>query len=74
MTPALQKKAARWTHVAALAALWAALISAPYWMPLFGGYTALGTRVLPAAWFQDLVLIALVVLATMGAAHAADGH
>ncbi len=31
---------------AILAAIWAALIFAPYWMPLFGGYTALGTRVL----------------------------
>jgi branched-chain amino acid transport system permease protein len=29
-----------------LAAIWAALIFAPYWMPLFGGYTALGSRVL----------------------------
>ncbi|MEF2252651.1 MULTISPECIES: branched-chain amino acid ABC transporter permease [Ralstonia solanacearum species complex] len=27
-------------------ALWAALLLAPYWMPLLGGYTALGTRVL----------------------------
>jgi branched-chain amino acid transport system permease protein len=30
----------------ALAVLWAALISAPYWMPYLGGYSALGTRVL----------------------------
>jgi branched-chain amino acid transport system permease protein len=29
-----------------IAALWAALLLAPYWMPLLGGYTALGTRVL----------------------------
>jgi branched-chain amino acid transport system permease protein len=28
------------------AAIWLALALAPYWMPLFGGYTALGTRVL----------------------------
>ncbi|AKZ29170.1 MULTISPECIES: branched-chain amino acid ABC transporter permease [Ralstonia solanacearum species complex] len=27
-------------------AIWAALLLAPYWMPLLGGYTALGTRVL----------------------------
>lgn len=27
-------------------AIWVLLISAPYWMPLVGGYTALGTRVL----------------------------
>ncbi len=30
----------------ALAVLWAALVLAPFWMPLIGGYTALGTRVL----------------------------
>src|SRR5579862_3976417 len=29
-----------------LAAIWAALLFAPYWMPPLGGYTALGTRVL----------------------------
>jgi branched-chain amino acid transport system permease protein len=29
-----------------LAAIWAALLLAPYWMPPLGGYTALGTRVL----------------------------
>jgi branched-chain amino acid transport system permease protein len=33
-------------HLAVLAAIWAALVFAPYWMPLFGGYTALGSRVL----------------------------
>jgi branched-chain amino acid transport system permease protein len=33
-------------RLGALAALWAALISAPYWMPYLGGYSALGTRVL----------------------------
>ena len=33
-------------HLAVLAAVWAALLLAPYWMPLFGGYTALGSRVL----------------------------
>ena len=30
----------------ALAAIWAVLLLAPYWMPPLGGYTALGTRVL----------------------------
>jgi branched-chain amino acid transport system permease protein len=30
----------------ALAAIWAALLLAPYWMAPLGGYTALGTRVL----------------------------
>jgi branched-chain amino acid transport system permease protein len=33
-------------HLAVLAVIWGALIFAPYWMPLFGGYTALGSRVL----------------------------
>jgi branched-chain amino acid transport system permease protein len=32
--------------LAALAAIWAVLLLAPYWMPPLGGYTALGTRVL----------------------------
>ena len=30
----------------ALAGIWLALLVAPYWMPLMGGYTALGTRIL----------------------------
>jgi branched-chain amino acid transport system permease protein len=29
-----------------LGAIWLTLLAAPYWMPLIGGYTALGTRVL----------------------------
>jgi len=33
-------------RLAMLAAIWAVLILAPLWMPLVGGYTALGTRVL----------------------------
>ena len=33
-------------HLAVLVVIWGALIFAPYWMPLFGGYTALGSRVL----------------------------
>jgi branched-chain amino acid transport system permease protein len=37
---------ARRGRLAILAAMWAALALAPYWMPLFGGYTALGSRVL----------------------------
>src|SRR5262249_6989441 len=32
--------------LAALVAVWTALVLAPFWMPLLGGYTALGTRVL----------------------------
>ena len=36
------------THrkLAALAAIWVVLVCAPLWMPLVGGYTALGSRVL----------------------------
>jgi branched-chain amino acid transport system permease protein len=33
-------------RLVALAAIWAALLLAPYWMAPLGGYTALGTRVL----------------------------
>ncbi len=33
-------------RLAVLAVIWAALIFAPHWMPWFGGYTALGSRVL----------------------------
>ena len=33
-------------RVGALAAIWAALLLAPFWMVPLGGYTALGTRVL----------------------------
>src|SRR5208282_2842871 len=32
--------------LAILAAIWLALVCAPFWMPYVGGYTALGTRVL----------------------------
>src|ERR1700674_805281 len=34
------------SRLLALAAIWAALLFAPYWMAPLGGYTALGTRVL----------------------------
>ena len=33
-------------RLAITAGIWVLLLLAPYWMPLFGGYTALGTRVL----------------------------
>ena len=33
-------------RLAVLAAIWVALVFAPFWMQLFGGYTALGSRVL----------------------------
>ncbi len=34
------------TRLPVLLAIWAALLAAPFWLPLIGGYTALGTRVL----------------------------
>ena len=40
------KRAEGTLKLLALVAIWAALLAAPYWMPLLGGYTALGTRVL----------------------------
>jgi branched-chain amino acid transport system permease protein len=50
--PALSLALKRWRALGvkyrglALAAIWAVLLLAPYWMPPLGGYTALGTRVL----------------------------
>jgi len=46
VTAKAQGLAQQGRHLAMLAVIWAALVFAPYWMPLFGGYTALGTRVL----------------------------
>jgi len=40
------KRAEGTLKLLALVAIWAAMLAAPYWMPLVGGYTALGTRVL----------------------------
>jgi branched-chain amino acid transport system permease protein len=40
------KRAEGTLKLLALVAIWAALLSAPHWMPFVGGYTALGTRVL----------------------------
>ncbi|MBN9603780.1 MAG: branched-chain amino acid ABC transporter permease [Afipia felis] len=33
-------------QIASIGAMWAALIALPWWLPLIGGYTALGTKVL----------------------------
>jgi branched-chain amino acid transport system permease protein len=71
VTPDLQKRAAPWLHVAALAAIWAALIAAPFWMPLFGGYTALGTRVLVLALAAMSVNIQLGFTGVLSFGHAA---
>ena len=42
------------TRLAGIAVLWIALIALPWWLPLIGGYTALGSKVL------------IFVIATMG--------
>ncbi|QCP53108.1 branched-chain amino acid ABC transporter permease [Trinickia violacea] len=41
-----EARLARHNRLLTLAAIWAVLLLAPYWMPPLGGYTALGTRVL----------------------------
>ncbi|MCC8403274.1 branched-chain amino acid ABC transporter permease [Paraburkholderia sp. MMS20-SJTN17] len=41
-----EARPARHRKLLTLAAIWALLLLAPYWMPPLGGYTALGTRVL----------------------------
>jgi branched-chain amino acid transport system permease protein len=41
-----ERPRSRQYRLLALAAIWIALLLAPYWMPPLGGYTALGTRVL----------------------------
>ncbi|BCG05131.1 branched-chain amino acid ABC transporter permease (plasmid) [Paraburkholderia sp. PGU19] len=41
-----EARLARHHRLLTLAAIWAVLLLAPYWMPSLGGYTALGTRVL----------------------------
>ena len=33
-------------RAAPIAAMWIALIALPWWLPLIGGYTALGSKVL----------------------------
>jgi len=33
-------------RIASIAAMWAGLIALPWWLPLIGGYTALGSKVL----------------------------
>ena len=33
-------------RIAAVAAMWIALVALPWWLPVIGGYTALGSKVL----------------------------
>jgi len=55
----------------ALAAIWAALLLAPYWMPPLGGYTALGTRVLVLALAAMSVNFLLGFTGVLSFGHAA---
>ncbi len=57
--------------VAALTAIWALLLFAPYWMPPLGGYTALGTRVLVLALAAMSVNFLLGFTGVLSFGHAA---
>jgi branched-chain amino acid transport system permease protein len=54
-----------------LAVVWALLIFAPYWMPLVGGYTALGARVLVLALAAMSVNFLLGFTGVLSFGHAA---
>jgi branched-chain amino acid transport system permease protein len=54
-----------------IAAIWAVLLLAPYWMPLVGGYTALGTRVLVLALAAMSVNFLLGFTGVLSFGHAA---
>jgi branched-chain amino acid transport system permease protein len=58
-------------NLALLAAIWAALIFAPFWMPLVGGYTALGARVLVLALAAMSVNFLLGFTGVLSFGHAA---
>ena len=51
--------------------LWLLLLTAPYWMPLFGGYTGLGTRVLVLALAAMSVNFLLGFTGVLSFGHAA---
>ena len=55
----------------ALVAVWAVLLLAPYWLPPFGGYTALGTRVLVLALAAMSVNFLLGFTGVLSFGHAA---
>jgi branched-chain amino acid transport system permease protein len=57
--------------LAVLAAIWALLLLAPYWMPPLGGYTALGTRVLVLALAAMSVNFLLGFTGVLSFGHAA---
>ena len=58
-------------NLVALAAIWAALLTAPIWMPPLGGYTALGTRVLVLALAAMSVNFLLGFTGVLSFGHAA---
>jgi branched-chain amino acid transport system permease protein len=58
-------------NLALLAAIWAALFFAPFWMPLVGGYTALGARVLVLALAAMSVNFLLGFTGVLSFGHAA---
>ena len=58
-------------NLIALAAIWAALLTAPIWMPPLGGYTALGTRVLVLALAAMSVNFLLGFTGVLSFGHAA---
>jgi branched-chain amino acid transport system permease protein len=57
--------------LAVLAVVWILLIAAPYWMPLVGGYTALGARVLVLALAAMSVNFLLGFTGVLSFGHAA---
>ena len=67
----LQSHSGRALRLAGLAAIWAALLAAPYWMPFVGGYTALGTRVLVLALAAMSVNFLLGFTGVLSFGHAA---
>jgi branched-chain amino acid transport system permease protein len=58
-------------RLATLAAIWALLAAAPFWMPLVGGYTALGARVLVLALAAMSVNFLLGFTGVLSFGHAA---
>jgi branched-chain amino acid transport system permease protein len=61
----------RWRGLFLLTVIWAVLISAPYWMPFAGAYTALGTRVLVLALAAMSVNFLLGFTGVLSFGHAA---
>ncbi len=74
LMPAAKKADAlpgQWRGLLLLAAIWTVLVSAPYWMPYLGGYTALGTRVLVLALAAMSVNFLLGFTGVLSFGHAA---